>query len=105
EDGIRGFHVTGVQTCALPIFLEAELQAMTTGGGVEQGLHVARREEGDPGPIVPAAAGGLPRPGLLLAQLHFTAELAHALHGAGAVAVAGEGFALATSEDLTPIRD
>src|SRR5690606_41094267 len=21
EDGIRGFHVTGVQTCALPIFL------------------------------------------------------------------------------------
>src|SRR5690606_39512474 len=24
EDGIRGFHVTGVQTCALPIFLSAE---------------------------------------------------------------------------------
>src|SRR5690606_39660789 len=24
EDGIRGFHVTGVQTCALPIFQGAE---------------------------------------------------------------------------------
>src|SRR5690606_39436798 len=24
EDGIRDFHVTGVQTCALPIFLAAE---------------------------------------------------------------------------------
>src|SRR5690606_40992639 len=27
EDGIRGFHVTGVQTCALPIFLR-KLQAV-----------------------------------------------------------------------------
>src|SRR5690606_39851567 len=25
EDGIRDFHVTGVQTCALPIFIEAAL--------------------------------------------------------------------------------
>src|SRR5690606_39478255 len=25
EDGIRGFHVTGVQTCALPIFIEPDL--------------------------------------------------------------------------------
>src|SRR5690606_39824525 len=25
EDGIRGFHVTGVQTCALPIFGWAQL--------------------------------------------------------------------------------
>src|SRR5690606_40068709 len=24
EDGIRGFHVTGVQTCALPIYIKGE---------------------------------------------------------------------------------
>src|SRR5690606_39347651 len=30
EDGIRDFHVTGVQTCALPIFL---LRRPTTRGG------------------------------------------------------------------------
>src|SRR5690606_19520499 len=27
EDGIRDFHVTGVQTCALPIYSEARLQS------------------------------------------------------------------------------
>src|SRR5690606_41007911 len=27
EDGIRDFHVTGVQTCALPIFLNLERRA------------------------------------------------------------------------------
>src|SRR5690606_27274153 len=26
EDGIRDFHVTGVQTCALPIFIIAEMK-------------------------------------------------------------------------------
>src|SRR5690606_5147002 len=26
EDGIRGFHVTGVQTCALPIFVHRETE-------------------------------------------------------------------------------
>src|SRR5690606_23929620 len=30
EDGIRGFHVTGVQTCALPIFLSVILFALNT---------------------------------------------------------------------------
>src|SRR5690606_40648981 len=29
EDGIRGFHVTGVQTCALPISLGAQLARAT----------------------------------------------------------------------------
>src|SRR5690606_40600617 len=29
EDGIRDFHVTGVQTCALPIFLWAQLRPAT----------------------------------------------------------------------------
>src|SRR5690606_41333758 len=33
EDGIRAFHVTGVQTCALPIFLV---------GDVEQRAHAVR---------------------------------------------------------------
>src|SRR5690606_40033546 len=28
EDGIRDFHVTGVQTCALPILSEEEIQRM-----------------------------------------------------------------------------
>src|SRR5690606_40593374 len=28
EDGIRGFHVTGVQTCALPIFPAATISAV-----------------------------------------------------------------------------
>src|SRR5690606_40143426 len=27
EDGIRDFHVTGVQTCALPIFIDGQLEA------------------------------------------------------------------------------
>src|SRR5690606_25431429 len=29
EDGIRDFHVTGVQTCALPIYVDEELMAET----------------------------------------------------------------------------
>src|SRR5690606_39587222 len=37
EDGIRGFHVTGVQTCALPIYLPAlDDGAIGTGEGVLQ---------------------------------------------------------------------
>src|SRR5690606_40245588 len=31
EDGIRDFHVTGVQTCALPIYIVAHLQARFAG--------------------------------------------------------------------------
>src|SRR5207302_4990879 len=41
EDGIRDFHVTGVQTCALPIFLEGRLD--------EQRLRHFRQEAGGPG--------------------------------------------------------
>src|SRR5690606_39434091 len=29
EDGIRDFHVTGVQTCALPIFIELSQEELT----------------------------------------------------------------------------
>src|SRR5690606_40760878 len=35
EDGIRDFHVTGVQTCALPIF--AHMEELQAGTGVTQG--------------------------------------------------------------------
>src|SRR5436309_7596280 len=35
EDGIRGFHVTGVQTCALPILLDAAYPAERVLGYVE----------------------------------------------------------------------
>src|SRR5690606_41041027 len=31
EDGIRDFHVTGVQTCALPIFTDDELRPYVLG--------------------------------------------------------------------------
>src|SRR5690606_39826026 len=30
EDGIRDFHVTGVQTCALPIFISGSLNTVQT---------------------------------------------------------------------------
>src|SRR5690606_40413766 len=33
EDGIRDFHVTGVQTCALPIFAVAEYKLVDIVGG------------------------------------------------------------------------
>src|SRR5690606_39531960 len=33
EDGIRDFHVTGVQTCALPICLKAVLKEIESAGG------------------------------------------------------------------------
>src|SRR5690606_40593650 len=47
EDGIRGFHVTGVQTCALPIFQEhmgggagsrGYLVALEVGGAADAGV-------------------------------------------------------------------
>src|SRR5690606_39586724 len=37
EDGIRDFHVTGVQTCALPIFPEAILWAQRRAGYLSTG--------------------------------------------------------------------
>src|SRR5207302_3902336 len=42
EDGIRDFHVTGVQTCALPISHEDDGLAIDTaanGGGVGERVH------------------------------------------------------------------
>src|SRR5690606_40742493 len=41
EDGIRVFHVTGVQTCALPIWLPHELQIGQTGETVTPKVYFA----------------------------------------------------------------
>src|SRR5207302_7063623 len=46
EDGIRDFHVTGVQTCALPISSRRRLQA---GGGTDPSHHSRRATRGEAG--------------------------------------------------------
>src|SRR5690606_39327233 len=38
EDGIRGFHVTGVQTCALPILLVKDVKVYGGFAGTESSL-------------------------------------------------------------------
>src|SRR5690606_1876116 len=42
EDGIRDFHVTGVQTCALPICETQELKQLLFVGSDDEGLDVIR---------------------------------------------------------------
>src|SRR5690606_39505246 len=37
EDGIRHFHVTGVQTCALPIFSNVEQEGPAAEAGIRSG--------------------------------------------------------------------
>src|SRR5690606_39785581 len=52
EDGIRDFHVTGVQTCALPIFDHITQLLPPAGGSVdvlESGPAMARRYAADQG--------------------------------------------------------
>src|SRR5690606_39696562 len=46
EDGIRGFHVTGVQTCALPIFGEPADQGSGRDAEDVRGGGAAERERG-----------------------------------------------------------
>src|SRR5690606_40799120 len=53
EDGIRDFHVTGVQTCALPIY-HLKGVAKAVGFGVERGEELKRCEFG----VVAAPARG-----------------------------------------------
>src|SRR5690606_39518586 len=52
EDGIRDFHVTGVQTCALPILLSIENLAS---------FHEAAALRGD-APVLLLYTGGMPSP-------------------------------------------
>src|SRR5690606_40398120 len=62
EDGIRDFHVTGVQTCALPIYAVGQRELAgalgpgvvehldaRAGAGVEAGDVAVRLDPGDPG--------------------------------------------------------
>src|SRR5207302_6738012 len=72
EDGIRDFHVTGVQTCALPIFQglpldvgrERRRQLLVVPAGVVDAGHLprldGRHRDGAPGR--PGSGGGDPRP-------------------------------------------
>src|SRR5690606_39911668 len=65
EDGIRDFHVTGVQTCALPIYRTSGLRRRGGAGrGRASGALLSRR--GDlavdfPGGAVPGRPGGRER--------------------------------------------
>src|SRR5690606_40078788 len=54
EDGIRDFHVTGVQTCALPICGNANLQA-----SVAQGIQSAGENGGAAGLVGVGMATGM----------------------------------------------
>src|SRR5690625_6075984 len=54
EDGIRGGHVTGVQTCALPILPRTPARSRKARGSGEQGVDELFRVEG--GEVVGALA-------------------------------------------------
>src|SRR5690606_40154204 len=57
EDGIRDFHVTGVQTCALPIYEEQVDEAGDGGVDEEDGQH--RRVHGHAAAVEVDALGGV----------------------------------------------
>src|SRR5690606_41710363 len=63
EDGIRDFHVTGVQTCALPIFglVVRPDRRRGRGGGPPEPMAVRPFRDGR-GPKLCAMAGGFGRP-------------------------------------------
>src|SRR5690606_40831708 len=42
EDGIRDFHVTGVQTCALPIFIRRKRELLLLRAGFDENLEESR---------------------------------------------------------------
>src|SRR5690606_31262027 len=45
EDGIRDFHVTGVQTCALPIYLKKNFRFTERGNWLNVGGQLIREED------------------------------------------------------------
>src|SRR5690606_17282051 len=94
EDGIRDFHVTGVQTCALPIYppLREFLAAWVQGRGIEatpdqvliltgsqQGIDLACKALLDPGDVV-----------LVERPTYLTALQVFRMYQARAVAVPGD---------------
>src|SRR5439155_17478703 len=56
EDGIRDGHVTGVQTCALPIFKRARFRSTAQARGLQLRRHRPRRSQGMSRIILSAAA-------------------------------------------------
>src|SRR5690606_5714786 len=60
EDGIRAFHVTGVQTCALPILPKPSLPArrlLHPNARIAGGAYQPHRRHGLPGPGIPTSGG------------------------------------------------
>src|SRR5690606_41115174 len=67
EDGIRDFHVTGVQTCALPIFSPEAIERAVEINGVaiqfnKEAFALGRLQALDPQRIVDAASQRMPEP-------------------------------------------
>src|SRR5215510_16213838 len=82
EDGIRDGHVTGVQTCALPIFDHSNVVPVYDAGEADGHLYIAMRYvEGtdlrsllrDMGTLHPAEASGI------LSQIAAALDAAHEL--------------------------
>src|SRR5690606_41024276 len=57
EDGIRDFHVTGVQTCALPICARRDQVGRHDVGGLPVAEATVEREQGDQVPLGDHARG------------------------------------------------
>src|SRR5207302_7976845 len=66
EDGIRDFHVTGVQTCALPIWILKTKPASCASGGITVRSRAVR--DSGPGACAVKAASSSSTPKLLMAE-------------------------------------
>src|SRR5690606_39304879 len=79
EDGIRDFHVTGVQTCALPISLMDRLVKLRSGPAVKARKAAVYRERGwreDAAAQIADAAAGADDPAERAAYVTRAGELA-----------------------------
>src|SRR5690606_40893341 len=97
EDGIRDFHVTGVQTCALPICLTGVAGIVIGDAEVVHGAVIARRQFGSAAQLVDRADE------VALVGV----EHAEVVSGAPVVAGGGDGLApeaLGLGELVLPVR-